>query len=187
MIVDRTIVEAAAEHLKGFILTESEIKRFQSHITKRGPDECWEWHRALEWFGYGRMVVRRKWRLKAHRVAFLLNGGNLSEDKPRVLHSCDNPKCCNPQHLRAGSDKENAEDKVSRGRQTKGEQTGPKVTGQRRKNGDPGVSFTPEDVVKIRALYREQGMTQRGIGVIYNVHQTVIGRIVNRRSWAHIP
>ena len=41
---------------------------------------------------------------EAHRIAWIIeNKCEIPEDKPYILHSCNNPKCCNPNHLRAGT------------------------------------------------------------------------------------
>jgi hypothetical protein len=69
-----------------------------------GPDACWEWqgHRTPQ--GYGR-----------HRRAYSLAVGPIPVGK-MVLHSCDNPSCCNPTHLRVGDAGDNIRDAMARGR-----------------------------------------------------------------------
>jgi hypothetical protein len=90
-------------------------------IDRRGPDDCWEWMGARNSLDYG--VVSWIWpsgkfqrQALAHRVALGLVLGR--EPVQMVLHSCDNPPCVNPAHLREGTAKENAQDAVSRNRWT---------------------------------------------------------------------
>lgn len=80
------------------------------HIAETG---CWEW-RANKVRGYGRFSHGgRMW--LAHRVAHAELIGPIP-DGLDVLHSCDNPPCVNPAHLRAGTDQDNMRDQLSRGR-----------------------------------------------------------------------
>jgi hypothetical protein len=51
----------------------------------------------------------------AHRASYLMFKGRIPRGK-LVLHSCDNRKCVNPDHLSIGTYKENARQMVSRGR-----------------------------------------------------------------------
>src|ERR1700748_1341276 len=76
-------------------------------VDKRGPDECWNWLGKLGKTGYGRTEIRGV-RYQVHRVIFnFLNPGVIELRAPKnrrgsgyLLHSCDNPACCNPAHLR---------------------------------------------------------------------------------------
>ncbi|WP_407069879.1 HNH endonuclease family protein, partial [Loigolactobacillus coryniformis] len=43
-------------------------------------------------------------------MAFFLSGGVFPEGKTHCLHHCDNPPCCNPEHLFAGSNLDNIYD-----------------------------------------------------------------------------
>ena len=64
--------------------------------------------------GYGAFSVGNKiWR--AHRLAYALYHGQ-ADLTFYVCHTCDVRNCVNPEHLRCGSAKENAEDKILRGR-----------------------------------------------------------------------
>jgi hypothetical protein len=74
---------------------------------------CWEWTGSLA-KGYGQMKVDGEV-LRTHRIAYEIENGPL-EDGEHVLHSCDNPLCANPAHLRAGTHDENMDDKRIRGR-----------------------------------------------------------------------
>jgi hypothetical protein len=64
--------------------------------------------------GYGRLVINGKY-VGAHRVAYEVSKGRVMEGL-FVCHHCDNPPCCNPAHLYAGTHQDNVDDKVRRGR-----------------------------------------------------------------------
>lgn len=91
-------------------------ERFDRKFEKRGPDECWPWTGAREKSGYGRIHVSSYrspgW---AHRVSYELAVGVIPEGM-EVCHTCDNPSCVNPAHLFVGTTKDNALDKVAKGR-----------------------------------------------------------------------
>lgn len=96
-------------------------ERFWSKVLVGDPDECWPWTGAKT-KGYGSLVVDRK-RYYAHRIAYELTYGPIPHidgadefHGPCVLHSCDNPACCNPAHLRPGSQKENLREMAAKGR-----------------------------------------------------------------------
>jgi hypothetical protein len=115
--------------------------RFWSKVDKRGPNDCWEWTAYRHPQGYG--LIRHGGRdQRAHRVALELA---LGEDLgPRwALHRCDNPPCCNPAHLYAGSRAENIADAVERHRYA--DITGP---------ANPRARFTSDQVAAIRDQYR---------------------------------
>lgn len=78
---------------------------------------CTEWLWGRDEKGYGLMWFEGTTR-RVHRVAYCLaNGLSLSDIKGLVVrHKCDNPGCCNPDHLEEGSQKENVEDMFLRGR-----------------------------------------------------------------------
>jgi hypothetical protein len=76
---------------------------------------CWEWlgTRNVR-SGYGRFWDGRA-DSYAHRKSYFLFYGE-EPGELDVLHSCDNPGCVNPAHLRLGTDLDNAQDKRERGR-----------------------------------------------------------------------
>ena len=92
-----------------------DARKFWSKVdSSGGPDACWEWQGYRLPLGYGQYTQNRI-HYRANRVAALLGGISLrSEDL--ACHSCDNPPCCNPSHLFAGSPHDNVLDMIDKGR-----------------------------------------------------------------------
>ena len=87
-------------------------ERFWNKVNK--SDGCWEWSAGRLDSGYGRFRLDGRM-LVASRVAYSLTFGAIP-DGLSVLHSCDNPPCVNPKHLRTGTRSENMQEMVARGR-----------------------------------------------------------------------
>lgn len=88
------------------------IERFWPKVRIGNEAECWEWQASTNQDGYGRFRVNGKKR-QAHHVAFFLKHGRWPN---YVLHSCDNPPCCNPAHLKEGTHAENIDECWNKGR-----------------------------------------------------------------------
>ena len=82
-----------------------------------GPTGCWEWTGFRGPKGYGTVHVcdRRYHTQRASRVAWELEYGAVPAGL-HVLHTCDNPPCVNPAHLRLGTNKDNVDDRERKGR-----------------------------------------------------------------------
>jgi hypothetical protein len=123
-------------------------------VNKKGEDECWEWLGYKNEQGYGRTEINDK-SYYAHRVIFdLVNPGKINLNAPKsvheygfIMHSCDNPSCCNPKHLSIGNHADNMADKVAKGRQN----LFPSDTG-------PRCKLTMEQARQARQL-RKDGMS----------------------------
>lgn len=143
--------------------------RFWERVTVRGPDECWEWQASTDKDGYGQLTGRsasgRHTMLKAHRVSWELSRGQIP-DGLFVLHKCQNRRCVNPNHLYPGTHLDNMRDVVRVGSQ-KGER-------------NPAVKLTDEECEQIRSL-RISGLLLREIAPMFNVRESQISRICNRR------
>jgi len=77
-----------------------------------GEDSCWETNYKMHKRGYPQLSYNGRV-YKVHRFVYLSLHPRL---KKHVLHKCDNPKCVRPSHLYAGTDLDNARDRMVRGR-----------------------------------------------------------------------
>lgn len=106
------------------IVLPSRVARFEAKIDKSG--NCWTWTAGKNNYGYGIFTVRKGQFVQAHRFAYMLYVGPVG-DAEKVLHKCDNPPCCRPDHLFKGTQGDNmrdAEAKGHRGRNSLGQFTG---------------------------------------------------------------
>jgi hypothetical protein len=99
--------------------------RFWARVDSSSPDSCWPWPGSRSAKGYGRVNAGGQ-SMFAHRLAFELANSTLVPHGQVVMHSCDNPPCCNPAHLRIGTYADNSADMVAKGRSanTRGERSG---------------------------------------------------------------
>ena len=92
-----------------------DLNKFMKKVSKQ-PDGCWLWKGANN-YKYGHFTLNNE--IYAHRSSFILHGNEIPEDM-LVLHKCDVPLCVNPNHLFLGTHAENMQDKVNKGRQSRG-------------------------------------------------------------------
>lgn len=153
---------------------EKTPERFWSKIKFAGPDECWEWQKGVTKKGYGDFRINTV-RYRTHRFIFI----KLFGDLPRnimVCHSCDNPKCCNPNHLFAGTSQDNVDDRDRKGRT--------KVPGfYGSKHGSSKI--TEADVIAIRKR-RDNGERYVSIAKDYKVGRHMIRLIALRKWWKQV-
>jgi hypothetical protein len=153
------------------VLNPRRIKRFWLHVAKGEPDACWLWTKVRTQDGYGRVQLAW-WGFVAHRVAWVIASGSEIPDDLQVLHRCDNPPCCNPAHLWVGTCADNMHDKKAKGRNCRGETGG-------------NAKLTDAQALDIRRRYAS-GERQIDLAKEFNVSNSVISRIVLRKTWWHL-
>jgi len=153
--------------------TSAQQERFWSKIKKGGEDECWHWLKSRDRKGYGRTGLKGQ-SFAAYRIVWILTHGKPIPSGLCVLHKCDNSPCCNPSHLKLGTQTENMADMVQKGRGR-----GP----QGEKHGR--ALLTRKEVLQIREEH-QQGVSQRKLAAKFGVGQTAIRNIVTGCTWGHI-
>lgn len=96
------------------------VERFWSRVARADGDLCWLWTAARFSSGYGRVALPRangspQTLEGAHRMAWILTNGPIPANL-WVLHRCDNPPCCRPEHLFLGTHTDNMRDMTQKGR-----------------------------------------------------------------------
>ena len=144
--------------------------RFWKKVEIKEADECWVWTAYTNDKGYGRLTVNRSV-LRAHRVS-LAWATNHSLTGLVVMHTCDNPPCCNPAHLRIGTVEDNNRDCLDKGRKMApaGEE-------------HSGAKLTENDVKLIRASPVSQ---RKALSVEFNLRHSYIREIQIGRTWRHV-
>lgn len=98
------------------------IKKFWSRVNIKGPDECWPWIGPGVYDNHGQPAAVTSLgsvSAKIARWAYALTKGGLQPGFV-VMHECDNPLCCNPDHLIQATQGENMKDMARKGRAWKG-------------------------------------------------------------------
>lgn len=136
--------------------------KFWTSIRGAGDHDCWDWDARSNPKGYGRFRGEM-----AHRIAYELIKGDIPAGLI-VRHRCDNPKCCNPNHLDTGTHIDNMRDAVERGRIAKGERHGKS-------------KLTADNVAYIRA--NPDRLTGRALAAMFGAASSTISYIRHGRSW----
>lgn len=144
--------------------------RFWENIDKSGgPSACWPWTGSKVGIGYGKASVGNR-SVRAHREAWERTHGPIPRGMV-VCHRCDNPPCCNPEHLFLGTVAQNNADAVAKGRQARGERNN-------------HVRLTEQQVHEIRSMDAE--LTSKDIAKAYGVDRTTISLVRLGMTWKHI-
>ncbi|MCA1799728.1 MAG: hypothetical protein LC650_00275 [Actinobacteria bacterium] len=144
------------------------------YVKFQNNDECWPWPYSRDKGGYGRCWVNGKME-KVHQLALKLSG----EPRPpspnnHALHSCNNPPCFNPRHLRWGGNADNRQDQIRSGTQ---------VIKEGETNGR--ARLTENEVLDILHLVTS-GKTQVSVAEQYSVSSSIISDIINGKRWKSV-
>lgn len=145
------------------------IKDFESRFVPITESGCWIWLSGCVGDGYG-VFWHNKKQNRAHRFSYELYKGEIPNGAV-VCHKCDTPACVNPEHLFAGTHADNSRDMCLKGR------TNP-VKGQ----DNHMAKLSDSDVLSIRSDTRPQSQ----IASSYNVNQSLVSLIKNRKRWRHL-
>lgn len=143
---------------------------FRKHVRPDPVTGCWLWTAYRDPKGYGRAASTGR-EVLAHRVAWTLYRGPIPAGQ-HVLHKCDNPPCCNPDHLFVGTNLDNVADRIAKGRSCANHGT---ANGRAR--------LCAEDVRAIRADSRSDEVLAK----VYGVRPGTIWFARTRQTWRHIP
>ena len=148
----------------------------------RGPDECWPWLGSLDTNDYGRLNLDGEHH-SISRLVYEREVGPIGMGM-EVCHTCDNPPCANPSHYFLGTTADNQRDKVSKGRQARGERNG------------GGGKLSDDDVRQIRTMAgtpeqrssrsADRPPTYAAIGKRFGISATMVGFVVRGQQWSHV-
>ena len=155
---------------------KQQIKRFWTKVDvpndwEEHPEKCWEWTDYIRPKMAGNFTVCDVL-IVHYRFAYELYYGPIPPGM-LVCHKCDNPACCNPNHLFLGSHQDNADDMKNKNRQPIGED---KTTHK----------LSEQDVKQIKILLQDPTNTYTSIALQFNVSSTTISDIKNKKVWTHI-
>lgn len=153
--------------------------RFWSKVrVEKSVNACWEWQGSFTGNGYGNFKVPAlgNQSVGAHRVAYALHNGAFPPDGLLIRHTCDNPKCVNPNHLLVGDKKDNANDAKERGRLK-----------PRSAKGDlnPARKLSSQDVARIKQLILA-GKDNSALGEQFGVTHSAISAIRRGKVWVDV-
>lgn len=150
--------------------------RFWSKVDEAPVDMCWEWIAAI-----GKTSTYPRFKLNnylttAHRAAWILSYGAIPSGLV-VRHKCDNPRCCNPQHLELGTHADNVRDMITRGRRKVSSAKGTR---------NSKAKLNDDLVREIRSIYTSGNASTIKLARNYGVSQSLISQIVLHRIWKHV-
>jgi hypothetical protein len=150
------------------------VDRFWSKVKfPENIDDCWEWTAYKDRDGYGHFTIINNKVIRASRFAYEFYNGPIPNGL-LVCHKCDNPPCCNPNHLFLGTIRENSIDMLKKGRAPIGDKDFGKRTHGKIIENDV------EDILHLK--YDTVQTASQCLGI----HQHAVRAIFQRKSWQSI-
>lgn len=167
---------------------QSTESRFWSKVSQPSDEECWPWLCSTNEKGYGQFWLNRKYTI-AHRLAWCLTNDVDYFTLPKIIficHDCDNPGCCNPDHLFVGDSRTNQIDAFMKKRRRFQQQTnldGSELFIAHGENN--GMALLTDD--KVREIRRLNGsMSGAAIARRFGVSPGCVYGVLNGSRWAHV-
>lgn len=144
---------------------ESLRDKLKDNVLIDATTGCWLWQRSTAGNGYGQSSYTGTTERLVHRLAFKAFIGEIPKGLI-VRHTCDTPQCCNPKHLQVGTQQDNVNDMVERGRAAYGEK----------------AHTTKLTWDTVRAI-RSSSESVRVLADTFNVSARQIRRILSNKQW----
>lgn len=161
-------------------------------------ESCWNWTGNTSTpfgpskVGHGVFTSKRKG-YQAHRVIMELTIGRLLGPDEVVRHKCDNPLCCNPNHLETGTQADNVRDRVMRKRSATGRRNGAYTHPENRPRGSKhrGAQIKEKTAALIKGALQHESLHDKygalpAIANHFDVSYGVVQGIKNNGLWAHV-
>lgn len=103
------------------VISNNDLCRFMSKVKFFEKNKCWNWNGWLDKNGYGNFRYGPA-KIRSHRFSYMISKGAIPTNM-LICHTCDNPSCVNPDHLYAGTPKQNTIDSVVRKRHVEARKT----------------------------------------------------------------
>lgn len=162
------------------------LAKFEGLVDRSGgPDVCHPWLGYSTPEGYGQFRYKNV-RTYAHRLAFILANGPIPPGAS-ILHHCDNPPCCNPRCLFAGTHAENMADRNAKGRQASGDRHGSRRAPGRVRRGSShrNAKLTEAEALAIWRA-RPQGAELARWAERLGVTTGTLYSVLSGRCWSHV-
>jgi len=151
-------------------------ERFWEKVDK--TEACWNWTGYISNHGSGAFVIGTK-RYLPYRVSWEFINGPIPKGM-QVCHKCDNRKCVRPDHLWLGTQKDNVQDMIEKGRQSTFDKTS--IRGELCGNS----KLNSKQVLEIREHRKNNTLDSKEISKMYNISRTHVYWIWHKKVWNHI-
>jgi hypothetical protein len=156
--------DMATAHFTGW--RSDPIHRFWRRVDKTNESGCWPWTGSKDRAGYGHFVADGKSH-GAHRYVYQRTNGPIPAGM-FIMHTCDNPPCVNPAHLRLGTPRDNTADMIAKGRRT------------------PALELFKLSAADVMAI-RRSGAAERATAAQFGISRAQVNRIRSGQAWRHLP
>lgn len=152
-------------------MEEDRINRFWSRVDIKSKDECWNWKRGKTSYGYGSFNTGGE-NHYTHRISWELSNNSKIPKGKDICHRCDNPSCCNPDHLYCGTRSDNNNDRANRNPLNQG-------TNEKLREGEIWLIRK----LHIHTMYGRHKFSCRFVARMFKISRSTILNIWNSEAW----